>query len=233
MAMKRKAHSRKRNVKRSKHSSSVSLPNRKRSMGGAVKTPLNSIFPKRITATLCYSTSIVLTKSSQGNSAFLTYRLNGIYDPFPAIGGHQPRGYDQLAAIYNKYVVHYADCVMTPYNSATSVPTKLFVMAHATQSPVIEFAGEEPGTVTRQMGGGISATPQVVKNRYYISKLSGKNVWSNEDVQSAVGSDPTEQYFVSFGARTSTSETIDKYPTMDINIYYRVTFFEQKDFTSS
>jgi hypothetical protein len=39
----------------------------------------------------------------------VTYRLNGPYDPDAAVGGGQPRGYDQLTPIYDQYRVVRAD----------------------------------------------------------------------------------------------------------------------------
>lgn len=34
------------------------------------------------------------------------YRLNSLFDPDFSVGGHQPYGFDQMAAMYNKYIVH-------------------------------------------------------------------------------------------------------------------------------
>jgi len=43
--------------------------------------------------------------SSGTTSVLASYRLNGPYDPDQGAGGDQPRGYDQLAAIYGAYRV--------------------------------------------------------------------------------------------------------------------------------
>lgn len=42
---------------------------------------------------------------SNTNFAFHTFCVNSLYDPDTTGGGHQPMGFDQLAAIYNRYLV--------------------------------------------------------------------------------------------------------------------------------
>lgn len=236
MAAKRQQRQTKRAVKRrktTKKSASAVLPTHKQMLNSSLcVTPLNSIFPKRMTSTLVYSTSVSLT-TGDGNSAYITYKLNGLFDPLPSVGGHQPRGYDQLAAIYTRYVVHYAEITLSTYNNPKTVPTKCFIFAHKERTPPLQYAGEEPGTTTKAMGGGVSATPQTLKAKYSIAKMSGKNVWANETVQAAVGTDPAEEYYVTVGARTSTKETLDAFPDMDISIFYRATFFDQRDLADS
>lgn len=236
MAAKRQQRQQKRSVKRrktTKKSSSAILPSHKQRMNSdQCVTPLNSIFPKRMTSTLVYSTSVSL-QAGEGNTGFITYKLNGLFDPLPTIGGHQPRGYDQLAAIYTRYVVHYAEIVLSTYNKESTVPTKCFIFAHNQKIPPLQYAGEEPGTTTKAMGGGVSATPQTLKAKFSIPKMSGKNVWANENVQAVVGTDPAEEYYVTVGARTSQKEELSVFPDMDISIMYRATFFEQRDLASS
>jgi len=40
-----------------------------------------------------------------GRPAIQTWRANNAFDPQHSIGGHQPRGYDQMAELYNDYCV--------------------------------------------------------------------------------------------------------------------------------
>lgn len=40
-----------------------------------------------------------------GVVAFDSWSLNNMYDPYDAAGGHQPLGFDQMAALYTKWQV--------------------------------------------------------------------------------------------------------------------------------
>lgn len=51
---------------------------------------------------LKYSVSISFSSSSFQNKVF---RMNSLFDPEVTIGGHQPMGFDQWAAMYNRYLV--------------------------------------------------------------------------------------------------------------------------------
>lgn len=47
----------------------------------------------------------VTLTSTSGSFAQLTYEVTSLYDPRTAIGGHQPRGFDQLMAFFDHYQV--------------------------------------------------------------------------------------------------------------------------------
>lgn len=48
---------------------------------------------------------IYSTKASIAPNGTLVYSLNSVYDPFVALGGHQPRGLDQLFAMFDAATV--------------------------------------------------------------------------------------------------------------------------------
>lgn len=43
--------------------------------------------------------------SPLGVPAVITYRANNVFDPQHSLGGHQPRGYDQMTDLYHRYCV--------------------------------------------------------------------------------------------------------------------------------
>lgn len=72
------------------------------------------IFPQKLRQTLVYSESFPLTTAALiGPPVYATFRLNGLFDPRNAAGGHQPMGFDQLMAMYTKYVVLGAKITVT------------------------------------------------------------------------------------------------------------------------
>lgn len=62
-------------------------------------------FPKKLRTVLRYVERNTLTPTA-GSYSELFFKCNGLYDPTDAIGGHQPYGFDQYAAIYNHYHVY-------------------------------------------------------------------------------------------------------------------------------
>lgn len=42
----------------------------------------------------------------QARSNVIMYRANSLYDPYVGLGGHQPRGFDQLIALYSRFIVY-------------------------------------------------------------------------------------------------------------------------------
>lgn len=68
-------------------------------------------FPKKIRTVLRYATDVFGALNPGSLSyAQLFFKANGLYDPEDAIGGHQPYGFDQYAAIYNHYHVYKSTC---------------------------------------------------------------------------------------------------------------------------
>lgn len=70
-------------------------------------------FPKKASALLRYSQTIILDPSAATPSAYL-FRANSIHDPDFTGTGHQPYGHDTYASIYNHYNVRSATITMTP-----------------------------------------------------------------------------------------------------------------------
>ena len=80
--------------------------------------------PKVFYSSHVYSTSITMSPTTDGNSVtkvdFHTFRANNIYDPNYTGAGHQPRGRDDLASHYKKYVVVSSTIEARPILTGTS-----------------------------------------------------------------------------------------------------------------
>jgi len=55
-----------------------------------------------------------------GSSAFYTFSANGMYDPNITGTGHQPRGFDQLMALYDHYIVKTATIEVWAQNNVVN-----------------------------------------------------------------------------------------------------------------
>lgn len=67
--------------------------------------PGSGAFPKNLNNKLVYTDHYQAGSASGGASSYQRYHLNSLFDPYAGIGGHQPRGYDQLTPIYEKWLV--------------------------------------------------------------------------------------------------------------------------------
>jgi hypothetical protein len=72
---------------------------------------LGTFFPDRLKIALEYTDELTL---STGNSlptfgSAIAFRLNSLYDPYFAAGGHQPYGFDQITPMYSRYLVDRVD----------------------------------------------------------------------------------------------------------------------------
>lgn len=65
---------------------------------------LGPLLPQ-VKSNLIYAQSLDLNPGASGAAAVQVFSCNGLYDPDVSGTGHQPRGFDQLIALYDHYVV--------------------------------------------------------------------------------------------------------------------------------
>ena len=68
------------------------------------KTVGNTPIPKNFKTTMRYVETLALNPGA-GTNATYVFSANGMNDPNITGGGHQPRGYDQIMAMFNHYTV--------------------------------------------------------------------------------------------------------------------------------
>jgi hypothetical protein len=98
-------------------------------------TPL----PNRLQAKLKYVAYASLT--SGVTPGVNVYSANGLYDPDITGSGHQPRGFDQLIALYDHYVVLRSKCVVHFAGALAASVNGIQLQASSTpQSDYIDYA---------------------------------------------------------------------------------------------
>lgn len=77
-----------------------------RARNGLVTVPRNKLaFAQSMRTKLRYVQRVEFTPT--GTSVIQSpFRANGMYDPYVPVGGHQPRGFDEMMAIYETFTVH-------------------------------------------------------------------------------------------------------------------------------
>lgn len=85
----------------------------------------NDPFPPMIRRSFKYCDLHQITTGTAGvYGSEVRYNLNGLYDPYYTGAGHQPYGYDQVFALYNKYRVErvsYRVTITTPGAAADMI----------------------------------------------------------------------------------------------------------------
>lgn len=184
--------------------------------------------PREMRVKLRYHTVAVLAAPAAGVASYATYRANGPYDPEEAIGGGQPRYYDQWSAIYNQVTTVGAKCTVTFANELDSFNQFIGVAHSASNTP--------PGTPERQdfmemnhvrsklVAGENPRTVSLMwkPEQYFI----GKTIY-DEDIASQVASTPIRDCFFFVWTASQTSSEISN-KSFNITLEYDVIFFDQK-----
>jgi len=86
-------------------------------------------WPQQMTATLPYCEEINLNAGT-GTYSSVSYRANDLYDPYVAVGGHQPYGFDQYMNIYNFFAVEESEIKVfhSPTAVADNIPAYIAVI---------------------------------------------------------------------------------------------------------
>lgn len=148
--------------------------------------------PQRYITQLKY----VSTFNTSAISPTWNWNLNSLFDPDRAGVGHQPYGYDQLAALYNRYRVISTSYVITGH-SADGVPVPIRIIAIPNNGNLLLTTGdaamENPrAKFVNQMPGGTIAK---LTGKVYMPSLFGRTraqYMADDRYQSQVNASPAE-----------------------------------------
>lgn len=157
----------------------------------------NQTLPDRIECTLNYSGIVAAPGAA---FSIQKYRLNSVYDPDLTNAGHQPMGFDQLAALYGRYVVlgcHVTATYspngafsglwgMTPSNSETSL-----TYPECVELPYSKHSNHHTTTIAGASGG----YAYKFTGYYDCAKIAGvsRAIYVADDrYQSLISSNPSE-----------------------------------------
>lgn len=186
--------------------------------------------PREMRVKLRYHTTAVLAAPAAGLASFATYRANGPFDPEQAVGGGQPRYYDQWTAIYNQITTVSSKLSVTFANEEAASGENQFVgVAHSAVatppgSPERQDFMEMNHVTFKLCSGGNAKTATLTwkPEQYFI----GKTIY-DEDIASDVTALPVRDcYFFVWTASQSGVSVANK--TFNVLIEYDVIFFDQK-----
>ncbi len=96
-------------------------------------------FAAKMFIKLPYSSTRAMTTSADTSAVSEPFRMGSLYDPFVAVGGHQPYQFNQIEAMYGAYIVHgfkYSITFSDPNNEAMWVGVVVRDNDNTNASPV-------------------------------------------------------------------------------------------------
>lgn len=189
-----------------KRTSTVSTPAKKKTKSLSIPRGVRSNptgFPKQLRVVHKYYEPLVVSLAASTDSWYGSYSCNGMYDPRLAVGGHQPLYFDQMAALYNHYVVTKAKIKVEMSSSATTTQLAGGIcieddgtISNATLAHFIE----RPGTVSK----GFTADDGVITFRksWDLSQNFGKGSDTASIMRGTALANPSEQQFFTIFIRS-------------------------------
>lgn len=212
-------------------------PKAKKLEVGKVKVPRvvsfgKQVLPNLLKNTLKYHEAIAVTLTS-GFGQHL-YSCNGLYDPNTSGVGHQPRGFDQLIALYNHYTVTASRIKVTPGTlSATAVQQLCVYLDDDTTTSVTTMsqAMERKTATSSPLFTSNELSRGIVRNSWSLSEVFGPNGMNNTLYRGTAAANPTEQTFFVITYEDWQLGT-GSYP-ITVEIEYDVVWEELTSFASS
>jgi len=157
-------------------------------------------FPQSLRTTLRYKEAVLLDPTAGQFKTYL-FKTNDLYDPNYTGTGHQPMGYDQLAAVYSHYAVTSSRIKVTQITSPAN-PTVFGVLVtdnNGSSGPWPAVCEQPASNVSYLAPPQGSATKMVVRHKWDLAKATGVRDAMDSGYSSVVGSSPSDcQYYIVF-----------------------------------
>jgi hypothetical protein len=205
--------------------------------------------PRQLLAENSFRTELVYAESFHFSATitshqYVTMRGNSVYDPYHAVGGHQPLGFDQLAALYQRYNVHGARMELTVYNNATAETTGFSHLERATAvvvypsvlaapiSNTLTTLKEQPYAQHTLTAPPLTTGSVRTMNIPYrtTAQVFGQPA-SDQDFKSVVTGNPSKEWYWIIFCKGLNDVPLDF--NLEIKVYYDVSFFARKQLNQS
>jgi len=225
--------------------SSSNNNNRKRRNGNR-----NRNRPRQLLADNSFRTELVYAESWQyaatvTSHQYVTFRGNSVYDPYHAVGGHQPLGFDQLAALYQRYNVHGCRMELTCVNNAMRGAGSGFIHEEKLVSvvcyPSVEAAPisntlttlkEQPYAKHMVLSAPLSTGAVRTMTAPYRTTSDVFGQPSNDqDFKSVVTGNPDKEWYWIVFFKGMNDLPLDV--NLELKVYYDVSFYARKQLNQS
>ncbi len=194
------------------------------------------IMPDRKVATLRYFVGQVVDVDTTFKT--LQFRANGLFDPEIAVGGHQPRGFDQWMVLYEKFAVMSCTINVKIYNRSSKEPCAASVILTeagiANDTSLVDMIESNPKTSKvgywHSESGRFGMIRHTVNIAKYVNASSG--IRDDLDLHGTISADPvkavTWQVNLTNGGGINCGNT-----DVNVTLIYRVMFLEPNKFGAS
>lgn len=197
-------------------------------------------FPIRKAARLRYVDTFALNPGSGLKSQYV-FRANCCFDPNLTGSGHQPKGFDQMMALYNHCTVIGSKITIRAYNQTTTggVPGMIVCKLSASGTEIagtsnLEDLLEDPRLTGRKLGGAVGystgrtgANMIMLTNKFSAKRFFGRRFVVGDTLFRHSGSSPTEQAYFEICYHSLNGNDPDPL-TFTVQIDYICVFTEPK-----
>jgi hypothetical protein len=177
-----------------------------------------------------------LTLALPVGPGFLDYvlRLNSLFDPDFSGGGHQPKGFDQLAVLYNRYRVYDTHWRIFLSPAVVGAPPKLVAVVPTNATGLFANVDAAAEAYKAQTGVITDARPAYISGSVHLPLLNGKTQaqYAADDLTSAVvTADPSEALALHIVLQnlTGLAENINVF----VQLHYECEFFDPQQIPQS
>jgi hypothetical protein len=179
------------------------MPNNKKKVQRRISVPRspNQLVPERFRTTLTYVDYTTLDPAA-GVFSTVVYSPSSLFDPYVPVGGHQPMGFDQLAALYAHYVVdkcHIHIQVLPTTAQATPAITGVTLTHDNSLTGPWNAQVEQPfKCVSRSfIGPTLGQTPLTLDIVYDAKQMSGLTMSElyDSDLSASVATNPVDMFY--------------------------------------
>lgn len=207
----------------------------KRSRIATVPKYMGPLLPK-IKTNLVYAQQLDLNPGVGGAAAAYVFSCNGLYDPNITGIGHQPRGFDQLMALYDHYVViaakinwHFGTTNGSVYDQIAAIT----IQDDSTVSVDMRDYMERAISISKSFAAGPSGETRKLELGVNPNKFLGRsNPLSDPDLKGSDSTNPAESAFFHLAVapmQAVDAQTVNTY----VQIEYSAIFIEPKDVSLS
>jgi hypothetical protein len=197
-----------------------------------VRIPKPIGFPDRYATQLQYSDAVSINPSATVGQ--YTFRGNSLYDPDYTSAGHQPRYFDQLAAVYTKYRVLACTLSVTAVTAtATSAQIVIIPNTDVVTFSTVYDALEHPRAIALRLIGtsGVMAAKRTTRMRTSTILGLSKMQSQDNDYAALVTANPSQMwYFILFASEPGGGNV---HIVTSVTLTYECEFFDRGDVTSS
>lgn len=186
-------------------------------------------FPDKVVVKLPYAFSSQITSALSHND--VVWNINSLFDPEETFTGHQPRGFDQWATIYNRYRVFAISGVIAIRQRASHgiAANMIFTNSNTTLTTATipqELVRSGPPKITAS-----NQPPIIIRFRKSLPAIAGVNpsVYKSDDrYQALTNANPAEVICMHQFIRSLDGSTALDYE-YDIKLTYHCEFFDKNN----